>query len=158
METIQKNLLKRTKGRYNTKYKLADCYREYLRENPRGSDFYVDYITYKLINTTMLEKIFDRILYNSSEIVLPYRLGALSVLKKKMDYNRLRVDYKTSMETGIRVYHMNDHSNGYQFKIRWRKHIAIFKNRKYYCFIPTRTHNRLLAKLVKEGKNDYFTL
>jgi hypothetical protein len=106
-------------------------------------------------NKLMIEKI----LLNSEEIRLPYRLGALRVKKSKMKYddkNKLKIDWAASKKLGKRIYHLNDHTGGYKYRFYWTK--GIVKNITAYSFIPTRTNTRTLASILKDKNRqlDYF--
>lgn len=156
--TQQNQIQKRTKGKNNTAYKLIDMYKTYLKDNPKGSDFYVDKNTYFKLNKILFEKMMNNVLIEGKEVKIPYNLGSLSVIKVKTPLNRLKPDYDLSNKEGMIIYQLNDHSNGYIFRFRWKKMSAIFINKRYYSFIPTRSRKRELARLIKSGEQDYFKI
>lgn len=156
---IQKNQTqKRSKGRYTDTFKMKDVYKQYLKDNPKDSDFYVDYKTFISNIDLCFEKVLHNILYEADEITFPHRLGSISIIKTKMRMDKLTIDFAKSKELNTTIYHLNDHSNGYRMRYRWRKHKAIFTNRKYFSFIPSRQNKRLLSKLIQEGKTDYMSI
>nr|DAQ64950.1 MAG TPA: hypothetical protein [Bacteriophage sp.] len=44
----------------------------------------------------------------------------------------MSVDYKSSKEEGKRIYHLNEHSNGYKYRLYWSKVPKIFSARYKY--------------------------
>ena len=101
----------------------------------------------------------EEILLNSEEVRLPYRLGTVRIKKSKMKYddkNKLKIDWAKSKKLGKRIYHLNDHTGGYNYRFYWTK--GIVKNITAYSFIPTRTNTRRLASILKDKERqlDYF--
>jgi hypothetical protein len=74
------------------------------------------------------------LLYDSETIKLPFKLGTLRIKKNKINYstNRLSIDWKTTLETGYKVLHLNEHRNGYRYRFYWNKKGANIKNITYY--------------------------
>ncbi len=170
--------------RIPTDYNLRDCYKHYKKL----SDDPVDYQTYKKTVEGINKKMMEAIIKESLEIKLPCRLGKLSIIKWKphpydKDGNfvkeRLKIDFKASKEywkkeypnltmkeiyeipNKTKIYHENYHSDGYEFRFYWEKYsISNIPGRAAYCFIPTRSNRRLLAKWSKNPlkKNDYYTI
>ena len=73
----------------------------------------------KAVNLTN-KKIIDRVIFDNFEFVIP-SLGTLSLKKKKIrkfidgKFNKhLSVDWKSTLEHGKRIYHMNEHTDGYR--------------------------------------------
>nr|DAG45344.1 MAG TPA: hypothetical protein [Caudoviricetes sp.]DAV24016.1 MAG TPA: hypothetical protein [Bacteriophage sp.] len=44
----------------------------------------------------------------------------------------MSVDYKSSKEEGKKIYHLNEHSNGYKYRLYWSKVPKIFSARYKY--------------------------
>lgn len=143
----------KTPHRFKGCLTIRDFYKQYLKDNPKGSDFYVDYKLYRDCWESYTGKTIEYIL-EGGDCVLPYRLGIISIVKRKINLNNLQVDWKATRELGQRVFHLNEHSRGYRYSIRWNKFRCIVPNKTAYRFLPTRTFSRLLAKYIKSN-HDY---
>ncbi len=147
---------KRGKQKYQIDYRIKDIYNAYKKDNPKDTDYFVDYSKFSDIVHKGFSVISDEILNNSQEVFLPHNTGTLSIIKRKNNPKRLAIDYKTTKEVGQTVYYFNDHSRGYSFRWRWRKQMVAIRNRPYYSFVPTRYNKRKLAKEIFSGQQDYF--
>lgn len=120
----------------------------------------VDYRLFKLVldefNAIVLDKLF-----NASEgFKMPYGLGYIQIVKykpKKMNDKSLSVDYKASAEYGKRIYHLNEHSDGYKFRLYWSKIPQTFPDRYRYQLSLVRANKRQLAQLIF-NKHDYINV
>ena len=134
---------------------LTQAYKSY-------DDYYdVGYKTYRKICEDFNKKIMDDILLKSREFKMPFRLGSLRIKKKKMNFssklkNKLKIDWKATRENKKVIYHLNDHTNGFNYRWYWEKKNAIIKNKSIYSFQATRTNKRRLAALLKNNEIDYF--
>lgn len=81
---------------------------------------------------------------------LPFDMGSVWVKKREMKFMCTKIDYKIYNETGLKVYHMNDHSDGYTCHIRWDRIKQKTANMSYYRFLPTREFQRNLAQILKQ--------
>ena len=144
----------------NSNNRLSSCtliqaYKEY-------EDFYnVGYKTYRSICEEFNKLIIDQILLKAREFVMPYRLGTLRIKKKKMNYspslkNKLKINWAETNKYKKVIYHLNDHTNGFNYRWYWTKKKAIIKNKTIYSFQATRTNKRRLAGLLKNKQVDYF--
>ena len=132
---------------------LKSAYKNY-------DDFYnVGYKKYRAICEDFNKRIVDDILTKAREFKLPYRLGSLRIKKKKMNYskkNKLKINWVETNKHKKVIYHLNDHTNGYNFRWFWSKINAVIKNKSVYSFQATRTNKRRLAALLKSNEVDYF--
>ena len=133
---------------------LVNAYKEY-------DDFYnVGYKKYRKICESFNKKLIDQILLNAKEFKMPNRLGSLRILKKEMNYsvgkNKLKIDWKETNKNKKVIYHLNDHTDGFNYRWFWSKKNAIIKNKTVYSFQATRTNKRKLAGLLKTKQVDYF--
>ena len=88
---------------------------------------------------------------------MPFSLGYIEITKRKLDLSKLkRVDWKTTVETGKTIYHLNEHSDGFDYKIEWDRIRNAVRNAKLYVFSPTRKMKRTLAKLIKNKEFDTY--
>jgi hypothetical protein len=146
-------------GELLTKAKQTSCtlvqaYKEY-------DDFYdVGYKKYRSICENFNKLIIDEILLKAKEFKMPHRLGSLRILKKEMNYsagkNKLKINWQETNKHKKVVYHLNDHTDGFNYRWFWSKKNAIVKNKTIYSFQATRTNKRRLASLLKGKKVDYY--
>ena len=140
-------------------YTLADMYGDYIKEFEESSLYYMTYAEYIEITTLFLKHLADEMILRSATVTLPFRLGDMSVVKRKPAYKSLRnmvIDWVTTKALHRRVYQFNDHSNGFVYKFDWNRGKCTVPYKINYVFSATRANKRLVAKLVKERTNDYF--
>lgn len=141
------------KTRKNKKaYTFSDMYR-YL-------DIDVPYSLYIRILDEMCNVILENVLDRSDGFKLPYGLGFIQIGKyrpKHFDSSSLSVDYKTSKELGKTIYHLNEHSNMYKYRLYWSKIPKTFPDRYRYQMCMVRTNKRYLAQLIFNN-NDYLEI
>lgn len=104
-------------------------------------------------NKLILESIQDA----SECFKMPYGLGYVCVVKykpKTYTDKSLSVDYKSSNEYGKRIYHLNEHSDGYKYRLYWSKLPRTFADRYRYQLCFVRSNKRRLAQLIFKH-NDY---
>ena len=157
MKTTQKKIPQC--GELLTKAKQTSCtlvqaYKEY-------DDFYdVGYKKYRSICEDFNKSIIDEILLKAKEFKMPHRLGSLRILKKEMNYssskNKLKINWQETNKHKKVIYHLNDHTDGFNYRWFWSKKKAIVKNKTIYSFQATRTNKRRLAGLLKTKQVDYF--
>ena len=120
----------------------------------------VDYGLYKRILDEMCRIILDAILNSSDGFKMPYGLGFMQVGKykpKALNGDSLSVDYKASREYDKRIYHLNEHSNGYKYRLYWSKIPRTFPDRYKYQLCFVRQNKRRLAQLIF-NKQDYLDI
>ena len=141
-----------------------------IRKNKQSYTIYDIYNNYNkrdLLNYTNFKNIIDRLcdnilflLYKGESFRLPQGLGFVQIVKyKPKEYNNksLSIDYKSSMDLNKQVYHLNEHSNGYKFRLYWSKQPFSFTNRYKYQLCFTRANKRKLAQLIFNNK-DYLDI
>lgn len=120
----------------------------------------VDYGLYKRILDEMCRIILDAVLNDSDGFKMPYGLGFMQVGKykpKTFSGESLSVDYKASREYDKRIYHLNEHSNGYKYRLYWSKIPRTFPDRYKYQLCFVRQNKRRLAQLIF-NKQDYLDI
>lgn len=120
----------------------------------------VDYELYKRILDEMCRIILDAVLNSSDGFKMPYGLGFMQVGKyrpKALNGDSLSVDYKASREYDKRIYHLNEHSNGYKYRLYWSKIPRTFPDRYKYQLCFVRQNKRRLAQLIF-NKQDYLDI
>ena len=120
----------------------------------------VDYGLYKRILEEMCRIILDAILNSSDGFKMPFGLGFIQVgkyLPKALNDKSLSIDYKASREYDKRIYHLNEHSNGYKYRLYWSKIPRTFPDRYKYQLCFVRQNKRRLAQLIF-NKQDYLDI
>jgi hypothetical protein len=142
-------------GRLNKQsFTIGDFYDMYNAEYMRVD---VPYRLYNDVlsafNTIILSKLFS----GSEELIMPYGLGSIYIVKykpKHYDSRSLSVDFHLTKVYGKTIYHLNEHSDGYKYRLYWsriRKDKFILK----YCLHFVRANKRKLAQIIKHKEHDY---
>ena len=108
----------------------------------------------------MCKIILEHILNRSDGFKMPYGLGYIQVVKyrpKSYTQDSLSVDYKASKENDKKIYHLNEHSDGYKFRLYWSKIPRTFPDRYKYQLMFVRQNKRKLAQLIF-NKHDYINI
>ena len=145
-------------------YNTRDSYVVYknMSDNPINISEYV-----QIINQFMKFLILK--LLSTGEIILPERLGRLSIFGKKVnvriedgEIKGLAPDWVKTKELWDSdpiakqnkqlVYHFNEETNGIRYKFAWSKNRVLVSNKTLYNLRMTRSNKRELSKLVREGK------
>lgn len=139
-------------------YTIADFYKSYKDYIEQGTQYDVDYETFRKILNDYFKYIRDEIMLHSKEFKLPCRLGTLSVIKhkpKEFSGKSLRWDWQSTKQLGKPVYYLNEHSNYYKYRFFWSKQNCLIKNKGKYMFIASRANKRNLAHLIFNKQCDY---
>ena len=123
-------------------------------------DIDVDYGVYKRVIDSMCSVILEHMLERSEGFKMPYGLGFIQVGKyrpKSFTNKSLSVDYKVSKEYNKCIYHLNEHSDGYKYRLYWSKIPSTFPDRYKYQLQFVRKNKRDLAKLIF-NKKDYINI
>ena len=137
-------------------YTIADIYRHFSKT----IDSKVSYSRYKRILDRFNEIVKQDVLERSEAFKMPYGLGMICIVKykpKSYTDKSLSVDYKSSKEEGKRIYHLNEHSNGYKYRLYWSKIPRVFPDRYKYKLMLVRENKRHLAQLIF-NKQDYIDI
>ena len=120
----------------------------------------VDYRLYKSVLDEMCKIILDHVLMRSEGFKMPYGLGFIQIGKyrpKNLNDQSLSVDYKSSKEYNKRIFHLNEHSDGYKYRLYWSKIPRTFPDRYKYQLQLVRQNKRKLAQLIF-NKQDYIDI
>ena len=120
----------------------------------------VSYGLYKRVLDEMCNVILEHVLNRSEGFKMPYGLGFIQVGKyrpKTLSPQSLSVDYKTSKEYDKKIYHLNEHSDGYKYRLYWSKIPRTFAERYKYQLGFVRQNKRKLAQLIF-NKHDYLNI
>lgn len=147
----------RGKNTIQDPYTLPDMYEHYIKGIPEDSPLYVTYNDYRDIVSSFYKGASHNLIDEGKTFHMPFNLGDTYVEKTKLDYsNRLPIDWALTTKTGKVIYNLNEHSQGYKYKIMWNKKVCMFRNNFLYILVYTRANKRLLAKNIKTRKSDYF--
>lgn len=137
-----------------------------IRKNKKAYTFYdmykelpieVPYSLYRSVLDQMCSIILDNILIRSDGFKMPYGLGFIQIGKYSTNLKKLSVDYKASKEYNKKIYHLNEHSDGYKFRLHWSKLPQTFPDRYRYQLSLVRANKRKLAQLIF-NKQDYINI
>lgn len=120
----------------------------------------VDYSLYKRILNEMCIVILEHVLNAAEGFKMPYGLGFIQVCKyrpKNLNSTSLSVDYKASKQYDKKIYHLNEHSDGYKYRLYWSKLPRTFPDRYKYNLSFVRQNKRKLAQLIF-NKQDYINI
>lgn len=135
---------------------IRDMYKQYVKDN--GKD--ISYDRFKRILDAFNNAVKDSLLESSEGFKMPFGLGYVQIVKyKPKSYGKksLSVDYKTSKELGKTIYHLNEHSNGYKFRLFWSRVPQTFPDRYRYQLSFVRNNKRELAQLIFNN-HDYIDI
>lgn len=136
-------------------YTIRDMYKSY-----KEIDENVDYLRFKRILDQFNTNLLDSLLNASEGFKMPCRLGFICVVKykpKSYTDKSLSKDYKLSKELGKTVYHLNEHSDGYKYRLYWSKNKNTFPDIYKYNISFVRANKRKLAQLIF-NKHDYINI
>lgn len=131
-----------------------------FRDMYRNMPIEVDYGLYKRILEEMCNVILEYVLERSEGFKMPYGLGFIQVGKyrpKSLNDKSLSIDYKSSKEYDKHIYHLNEHSDGYKYRLYWSKIPRTFPHRYKYQLSLVRQNKRKLAQLIF-NKYDYLDI
>lgn len=95
-------------------------------------------------------QLMTEVLQGAANVRLPNRLGFIRVRKTKMNYKHLKFDYGTYNKTGVKAFHLNEHSDDFKARVLWDKSRCIVKGKRPWSFKPSRENARMLSTIMKE--------
>ena len=133
----------RSKNKIVSPDNLSQIFDEYIKDKEKDSPYNISKSVFINVNNYHLNGITEGLL-SGKEYVMPLGLGRIAIYKKKasgfrtVDYF---IDWQKTVAAGKRVYHLNEHSDGYNYSISWIRGHRI-RNIELYRFIPTRRFKR----------------
>lgn len=108
-------------------------------------------------------------LRTGTKVILPFGFGPIAVNKKKLKRYKeyvdkegnvkrvvnLRTNWKKTKEIGKKVYHTNEHSDGYNFKWIWFVGESKIHLSGLYVFKPCRYASRAITKYVTKPNSQF---
>ena len=134
---------------------IIDMHKQYCKDVKK-----VDYRLFKRILDEFNKIVLDKLLNASEGFKMPYGLGYIQIVKykpKSFTPKSLSIDYKASAEYGKRIYHLNEHSDGYKFRLYWSRLPQTFPDRYRYQLSLVRANKRKLAQLIFNNQ-DYINI
>lgn len=135
---------------------IIDMYKQYRKDYKDD----VDYKQFKQILDLFNNCVLGCLLESSEGFKMPFGLGYVQIVKykpKSMTPKSLSVDYKSSAEYGKTIYHLNEHSDGYKYRLYWSKTPQTFPDRYRYQLQLVRQNKRRLAQLIFNN-HDYINV
>lgn len=170
------NSRKGKKNKIRPGYGINDYYKHYIKEFGSISKYNLEKSIFRDILTDFHSLIVHEIVFNNYEFTLPQRMGTIFMRKFKPTLkiqdgtliNHNPPDWKKTKELWdkdpearekkILVRHLNKHTRGYIFLIKYSTSKANFKNKSVYTFTPVRQVDQLITKATKEYNIDTFIL
>lgn len=105
----------------------------------------------------------DYLLETGEKAKLPWGIGDFAVSKKRppktkispktgLEIISLPVDWKKTKEQGFKIYHLNRHTDGFKFLLKWFTRTARYKLSDVWVFKPIRLTSRLINHYIKKDK------
>lgn len=151
----------RTKNRIQNPYNLSDMYDKYVEDHEDNPLYLVDRQRFYDLCAEYYLAVVENIIYHDKIFKMPFSVGEIYIRKYKPELEDVKkrtsfIDWKNTAKLGKIVYHLNEHSNGFKFTIKWRKKKNVIRYVEIYKFVPTRYFKRTLAKAIKNKESDYF--
>lgn len=165
----------RTK-KYKNTVPTRTIYYEYCKRCRKNKKKPVSERQFSTIIKKFNTKVKDRVFYNNIPLRLPKINMLLQVLKHKSDPIRnngeinpksFSVDWKATRQFWLNnpelknkkyIYHLNDHTDGYIYRVTLKRRLPFFKHSQFYSFVTCRTLRRELSEILKNPYNkiDYY--
>jgi hypothetical protein len=157
---INKN--KRGPNKIQNYHTSKESYLNYIKDILEGNPYYVTYNQYSKITGDFYKELINRVIVKSHTVILPNRMGSLTVMKKKpkvINKATVTVDWENTLKygNGHTIRFINDHTKGFKFRFVWNKSECMCVNRSLYRLVLSRGNKRFLAKCIKEG-TDYIEM
>lgn len=139
-------------------YTTEDYYDSYNKYVEGNQLYYINRHVFRDIINDYFKYLASEIIDKGRDVRIPARLGYLCVVKNKptkLNSKYLQVDFKETKKISKRVFHMNEHSDGYKYKFKWSKLSMILALKNLYELKMTRANKRYLATVIKSKKQDY---
>ncbi len=149
---------KRGPNKILNSYTLKELYLDYIKDIEPNSPYYITFKEYGDITGEFYKELSRLLIYESKTIKLPFRLGSLTVIKKKpktFSPATLNIDWQESKRYHKWIHHINDHTGGFKYRFLWSKKDCRVVNQDLYRMVFSRTNKRELAKAIKSGNHDY---
>lgn len=140
-------------------YTIKDFYQSYKLENI--DDHMTHFKAFRDILYDFNTILCNKLLSASEELKMPFQLGSVYIVKylpKTYSNKSLSVNFALTKQLGKTIYYLNEHSNGYKFRLFWSKQGCKSTSLYKYNLSLVRANKRLLASLIKNKQTDYIEL
>lgn len=148
------------RDKYKADFTLVDVYEWLKRDYPLKTKFYdVNRILFMNICAEFNDRLIaEHVIGNPLGTKLPYSLGERKIRKCKTALGHYAIDRNLSKQYRKKIVHFNEHTQGMVCKFVWLTTKVRLKGRKRYSWESCRSHDRLLAKVLKnpDREVDYF--
>lgn len=103
-------------------------------------------------------------LATGKRITFPFGFGDIAVNRRMLKrykeylgkkYVNLRIDWFKTKKEGKKIYHTNEHTDGYNFKWQWFSERAKMHLAELYVFKPCRYASRAINKYIRKPNSEY---
>lgn len=125
---------------------LTDMQKHFIKHD--GVDSGISKQMYKNICHTFFKLLSKKIL-SGTMVSTPFELGIMYIKGIKTDLDRLRVNMNETRKLGYKVYHLNEHSDGYYGRWTWSRISKALVETCCFSFTATRANKRAIAAIFK---------
>lgn len=161
----------RTEGKIKAHYGMSDYYTYFKKIHP---ELKITKTIYSKVIDDYNKEIVNLIINDNIDYQLPNMGSSISIKKMKhsskivngkllntapVDWvttNKLWFEDEEAREKKLLVRFLNPHTSKHVFRIKLKKYIYPFKNKKYYKFKAVRSFSRLLAKRIKDEEQEKY--
>lgn len=138
-----------------------ETYKRWCKEHPEVRITFSEYVN---IIYTFNYAFRDYLFETAEKAKLPWGIGDFVVSKYKKKKKKINpktgeeiislpIDWKKTKESGKIIYHLNRHTEGYRFRVKWFIDSARFRWSEIWTFRPSRDSSRLLNHYIKKDPN-----
>lgn len=118
----------------------------------------LDYSEWEKIIKTYNGMLRDYIVTSGEKVKLPRGLGSLVITGKKShkinkvgdrEFVNLSIDWNKSKKVGKKIYHFNNHTDGYRYRWMWFQGDSRFYLSDIWMFKPCRKASRAITAFIK---------
>lgn len=139
-----------------------EFYKEFKERYPKYNISYKEYVSIlKYYNLQIANHVLD----TGQKIKLPWGIGELCINKYKRKVYKIdskgekvynyKIDFQKSKELGKKVYHLNLHTDGYQYHWFWSTTTSKIKYARIWSLTMAREHSRELVRRLKLPTSQY---
>jgi hypothetical protein len=163
-------------NRYDNAIPTRKLYYAYKKKCKLENKEPIDEPLFSKILKSFHTKVKNRVLKENKPIRLPKINMVVQILKHRgnplkhngeINPKTFPVDWKETRKYWLKypelknkkfIYHLNDHTDGYIYRITLKRRLPIFKHSQFYQFKPNRTFSRELSLLLRDPYNkiDYY--
>ena len=148
-------------NRIQNPYNLVDMYSDYVEWVGNKELYTLSRVDFQKVISDFNKGVAEALL-DGKEFQMPAAMGLFRIVKSKSNKVITRkhsaINWEETNKIGKIVYFVNQHSDGYRYKLKWDRPNQSARNSNQYYFVPCRALKRTLAKIIKARTTDYFQL